>query len=100
MLEQRLPDTLHHSAMNLRERHARVDQAAEIIRDRVAIEPDDTGLRIDLDFGDVATVRKRVEVGAVRRISFQPRRQSLRKIGGIPRGIGHFADRDGALGAC
>ena len=43
MLQQGLPDTLRHPAMHLPERHARVDQAAEIIRDRVAIEPHDTG---------------------------------------------------------
>ena len=99
MLEQRLPDALCHSAMDLPERHARVDEPAEIIRDGVAIEPHHAGIRIDLDFRDMAAVRKSVEVGIVPRTSFQPRRQSFRKIGGIPRGIRHLADRDGALGA-
>src|SRR3979411_3149 len=46
----------------------------------------------------MATIRKRVEVGTVRRTSIKPRRQSVGKIGWMPRGIGHFADRDCALG--
>jgi hypothetical protein len=61
-LEQGLPYTLRNTSLHLSERHAWVDETAEIIRDRVAIEPHDAGVWIDLDFRDMASIRKIVEV--------------------------------------
>jgi hypothetical protein len=57
-----LPDALYNPAKHLSEGNARIDQAAEIISDGVAIEPHDAGVWIDLDFRDMASIRKIVEV--------------------------------------
>src|SRR5882724_9096733 len=61
VLQQRLPDTLCDPAMHLSEGDAWIDQAAEVIRDRVAIEPHHAGLAFAVDDIDaaVASVRAR-----------------------------------------
>jgi hypothetical protein len=84
VLEQRLPDPLRHAAMDLPQRLARIEQAAVVVEDHVAVEPHLTGLGVDLDFGNMAAVRKSVAVAQMGRPVRQTRRDIVarRLVGG------------------
>src|SRR6516164_7744889 len=58
MLAQRLADPLDDAAMRLAVDQRRVDHDAEIVDEGIANDVDRAGLRVDLDLGDVAAVRK------------------------------------------
>ena len=58
MLEERLADPLDDAAVNLAFEQKRVDGAAEIVDDGVALDGDDAGMGVDLDLDDVAAVGK------------------------------------------
>ena len=84
VLEQRLPDALHHAAMDLPQRLARIEQPAVVVEDHVAVEPHLAGIGVDLDFGDMAAVGKGVAVAEMGRPVRQTRRDVVagRLIGG------------------
>ena len=56
LLHVSLADALHDAAMELTFHDHRIDQRAEIIDAGIVDEFDKAGLRIDLDFGDVAAI--------------------------------------------
>jgi hypothetical protein len=58
LLHQRLTDALNDPAMHLSRHQQRVHDNAEIIDHRIFDDFNDTGLRVDLDLGDVAAIRK------------------------------------------
>ncbi len=47
VLEQRLPDPLRHTAMDLPQRQPGIEQPAVVVKDHVAVEPDLAGLGVD-----------------------------------------------------
>src|SRR5579871_4428850 len=78
LFHQRLADALHHAAMHLACEQQRIERDAEIVDDDVVDHPDDTGCRIDLDFGNVRAVR----IGAVGAVE----RRSAVQLGGVAAG--------------
>ncbi len=85
--------------MHLAAQQERVDDGAEIVDDEVAHDLDLTGLRVDLDFADMATVRecrrRRREMAAFGKPGFEPGRQ----LGGVEGGASDGVDRDAAVRA-
>src|SRR5215831_4192778 len=58
MLKESLANALDDPAMDLALKQERVDGAAEIVDDSVALDYDDAGIGVDLYLNDVASVRK------------------------------------------
>src|SRR5262249_61955939 len=85
MLEQSLSDALHDAAMDLALEQQRVDDAAEIVDNRIAFDTHRTRLRIDLDLDDMAAVRKGLRGGHPMVRGIEPRRHSRRQPGGPSR---------------
>ena len=65
LLHQGLADALDDAAMDLALDDHRVDHRAEVVDGQVAVEPDDAGLGIDLDLGDMGADRPGEVVGFV-----------------------------------
>src|SRR5262249_60711894 len=82
MLKDSLANALHDPAMDLALKHERVDGAAEIVDDGVALNYDGAGIGIDLDLDDVAAVGEGQSwrYPGVRRI--EPRLHTRRHLGG------------------
>ena len=89
---QSLADSVGDAAMNLALDDHRIDELAEVVDGGPAVDRDDAGLRIDLEFADMDAGRK----GEVRRVPegglLQARLQFLTIE--LVRGIGVQRDRD------
>src|SRR5262249_60312840 len=85
MLKESLANALHDPAMDLALKQERVDGAAEIVDDSVALDCDDAGIGVDLDLDDVAAVGEGLSwrYAVVRRIG--PRLHARRQLGRIAR---------------
>src|SRR6476646_8601175 len=57
VLHQRLADALHHPAHLLAPNDHRIDDAAEVVDDVVAVDVDRAGVRIDLELDHMGAVR-------------------------------------------
>src|SRR5215831_4292420 len=99
MLEQSLSDALHDAAMDLSLEQQRVDDAAEIVDDRIAFDTHRTRLRIDLDLDDMTTVRKGLRGGHPMVRGIEPRRHCRRQLAGLSRRLRHLEDVQTKIGA-
>ena len=99
MLKESLADALYDPAMDLALEQERVDGAAEIVDDRVALDCDAAGIGIDLDLGDVAAVGEGLSwrYAVMRRV--QPRLHSRRQFRGIARRLRHRENVEAEIGA-
>ena len=89
MFQQRLADALDDPAMDLPLEQERIDGAAEIVDDCIALDGYDAGIGIDFDLDDVAAVgkglcRRHAMMGCIKP-GLHARRQSRR----IARGLGY-----------
>ena len=86
LLQQRPPDALHQSSDDLALDEHRVDRAADVIGDPVAVDLDAAGLAIDLDRGAVQAIGKAhllgVEVGLLAQAGLRPSAERLRRFRG------------------
>src|SRR6266404_6440888 len=92
MLKESLANALYDPAMDLALEEERVDGAAEIVDNGVALDYDAAGIGIDLDLGDVAAVGEGLSwrYAVMRRI--KPRLHACRQFRGIARRPGPRAD--------
>src|SRR5207248_8870290 len=90
---------LRDPAMHLALQQQRVDDRAEIVDDEIARDLDMSGIGVDLDLADMATIRKgrlrRREVAALGKAGLELRRQLPRVEGGAR----HRLDSDGPVRA-
>src|SRR5262249_21821608 len=89
MLKESLANALYDPAMDLALEQERVDGAAEIVDDGVALNCDGAGIGIDLDLDDVAAVGEGLSWrhAVMRRI--EPRLHACRQFRGIARRLRH-----------
>src|SRR6266480_1150896 len=99
MLKESLANALYDPAMNLALEQERVDGAAEIVDDRIALDRDDAGVGIDLDLGDVAAVGIRLGGGRSRRGRIEARLHSGRNTFRIARRRRDLEQAEAAVGA-
>src|SRR4029077_16787993 len=85
--------------MNLALEQERVDGAAEIIDDRIALDCDDAGIGVDLDLHNVAAVGEGLSWGYGVRRHVAPRLHARRQFGGIARRLGHRENVEAEIGA-
>src|SRR6516162_2575699 len=82
-LPHRLADALRDPAMGLAVHDQRIDATSDVVNARVARELDVSGLGIDLDFADRATIRKyrvvHLVVGRGVDAAREPRQGALRR---------------------
>src|SRR5256884_6824468 len=99
MLKESLANALGDPAMDLALEQERVDGAAEIVDDGVALNYDGAGIGIDLDLDDVAAVGEGLSwrYAVMRRI--EPRFHSRRQFRGIARRLRHRDTIEAELGA-
>src|SRR5262249_39737788 len=85
MLKESLANALYDPAMDLALEQERVDGAAKIVDDGIALDYDVAGIGIDLDLGDVAAVGKGLSLrhAVMRRV--EPRLHACRQFRGIAR---------------
>src|SRR5580704_5405143 len=65
LFHQRLADALYDAAVELAFNDERIDDDAEVVDTGILGDLDDSGLRIDLDLGDMAAVRVGRRAGSV-----------------------------------
>src|SRR5262245_26574037 len=89
MLKESLANALYDPAMDLALEKERVDGAAEIVDDGVALNYDGAGIGVDLDLDDVAAVGEGLSWrhAVMRRI--EPRLHARRQLRGIARRLCH-----------
>src|SRR6266436_9337843 len=89
MLKESLANALYDPARDLALEQERVDGAAEIVDDGIALNYDAAGIGIDLDLGDVAAVGEGLSwrYAVMRRI--EPRFHARRQFRGIARRLRH-----------
>src|SRR6516165_3824581 len=99
MLKESLANALHDPAMDLALEQERVDGAAEIVDDSVALDCDDAGIGVDLYLNDVASVREGLSWrhAVMRRI--EPRLHPRRQFRGIARRLRHRENIEAEIGA-
>jgi hypothetical protein len=87
MLKESLANALHDPAMDLALEQERVDGAAEIVDDGVALNYDGAGIGIDLNLDDVAAVGEGLSwrYAVMRRI--EPRLHARRQLRGVARSL-------------
>src|SRR6185437_6068282 len=66
LLRERVPDALDHAALDLARRAERVDDAADVVDRRDALDVHFTGLDVDRDLDDVDAEREDAHAGRVR----------------------------------
>src|SRR6266446_8103388 len=99
MLKESLANALYDPAMNLALEQERVDGAAEIVDDGVALDYDDASIGIDLDLDDVAAVGEGLSwrYAVMRRI--EARFHARRQFRGIARRLRHRENIEAEIGA-
>src|SRR5262249_2329595 len=99
MLEESLANALDDPAVDLALEQERVDGAAEIVDDSVALDCDDAGIGVDLDLDDVASVREGLSWrhAVMRRI--EPWLHARRQLRGIARRLRHRENIEAEIGA-
>src|SRR5262245_9189254 len=99
MLKESLANALYDAAMDLALEQERVDGAAEIVDDRIALDCDDAGIGVDLDLDNVAAVGESLSwrYAVMRRV--EPRLQARRQFGEIARRLGHRKNIEAEIGA-
>src|SRR5205809_8136620 len=99
MLKKSLANALYDPAMNLALEQERVDGAAEIVDDRVALDCDDAGIGFDFDLDTVAAVGegRSWRHSVMRRI--EPRIHARRQFGGAGRRRRHCKNNAGEMSA-
>src|SRR5947208_11566740 len=99
MLKESLADALDDPAMDLALEQQRIDGAAEIVDDGVALDYDAAGIGIDLDLGDVAAVGEGLSwrYAVMRRV--EPRLHARRQFRGIARRLRHRENIEAEIGA-
>src|SRR5262249_26384671 len=99
MLKESLANPLYDPAMDLAFEQERVDGAAEIVDDRVALDYDGAGIGIDLDLDDVAAVGEGLSwrYAVMRRI--EPRLHARRQLRRIARRPRHRENVEAEIGA-
>src|SRR5262249_12384588 len=92
-------NALHDPTMDLALEQERVDGAAEIVDDSVALNYDGAGTGIDLDLDDVASVREGLSWrhAVMRRI--EPRLHARRQFRGIARRLRHRENIEAEISA-
>ncbi len=98
MLHQSLADALHHTAVHLAFDDHRIDQCAEIVDAGIFHDLDKAGLRIDLDFGDVATIRIGRSAGPIADMHHIKRLRNIgRRLEASVKFLRELHDRDRAI---
>src|SRR5947208_13675328 len=99
MLKESLADALDDPAMDLALEQQRIDGAAEIVDDGVALNYDGAGIGIDLDLGDVAAVGEGLSWrhSVMRRV--ESRLHASRQFRGIARRFRHRDNFDAEIRA-
>src|SRR5215472_13001070 len=99
MLKESLANALHDPAMDLALEQERVDGAAEIVDDSVALDCDDAGIGVDLYLNDVASVREGLSwrYAVMRRV--EPRLYPRRQFRGIARRLRHRENIEAEISA-
>src|SRR5215813_6478411 len=99
MLKESLANALYDPTMDLALEQERVDGAAEIVDDSVALNYDGAGTGIDLDLDDVASVREGLswQHAVMRRI--EPRLHARRQFRGIARRLRHRENIEAEISA-
>jgi|SRR6516225_4405415 len=99
MLKESLADALYDPAMDLALEQERVDGAAEIVDDRVALDCDAAGIGIDFDLGDVAAIGEGLSwrYAMMRRV--EPRLHPCRQFRGIARRLRYRENVEAEIGA-
>src|SRR5215831_18922784 len=99
MLKESLANALDDPAMDLALKQERVDGAAEIVDDSVALDYDDAGIGVDLYLNDVASVREGLSWrhAVMRRI--EPRLHARRQFRGIVRRLRHRENIEAEISA-
>src|SRR5262249_20725967 len=99
LLAERLPQALRERAVNLPRDDERVDERAEVVDGRVAVDRHLTGVRIDLDLANVTSVRERGRLGGKERARLQPGAKLLGNSGGMIGSLRDVGDGDHAVSA-
>src|SRR5215475_10925662 len=99
MLKEGLANALYDAAMDLPLEQERVDGAAEIVDDGVALDCDYAGIGVDLHLDDVAAVGEGLSwrYAVMRRI--EPRFHARRQFRGIARRLRHRVNIEAEIGA-
>src|SRR6516164_6222283 len=99
MLKESLANALDDPAMDLALEQERVDGAAEIVDDGIALDYDAAGIGIDLNLGDVAAIGESLSwrYAMMRRI--EPRLHPCRQFRGIARRLRHRENVEAEIGA-
>jgi hypothetical protein len=90
---------LYDPAMNLALEQERVDGAAEIVDDRVALDCDDAGIGFDLDLDKVAAVGEGLSWRYAVMGRVEPRLHVRRQLRGIARRLRHREHIEAEIGA-
>src|SRR5262245_30278737 len=99
MLKESLANALHDPAMDLALEQERVDGAAEIVDDRVALDCDHAGIGFDFDLDNVTAVGEGLSwrYAVMRRV--EPRLHACRQFRGIARRLRHRENIEAEIGA-
>jgi hypothetical protein len=99
MLKESLANALYDPAMDLALEQERVDGAAEIVDDRVALDCDDARIGVDLDLDDVAAVREGLSWRYAVMLRIEPRLHARRQVRGIARRLRHRKNIEAEISA-
>src|SRR5215831_7773630 len=99
MLKESLANALDDPAMDLALEQERVDGAAEIVDDGVALDYDGAGIGIDLDLDDVAAVGERLSWRYAVMLRVEPRLHPRRQFRGIVRRLRHRENIEAEISA-
>src|SRR5262249_29495848 len=99
MLEESLANALDDPAVDLALEQERVDGAAEIVDDSVALDCDDAGIGVDLDLDDVASVREGLSWRHAVMRRTDPWLKARRQLRGIARRLRHRENIEAEIGA-
>src|SRR5215467_14315452 len=99
MLKESLANALYDPAMDLALEKERVDGAAEIVDDGVALNYDAAGIGIDLDLSDVAAVGEGLSWRHAVVCRIEARLDACRQFRGIARSLRHRENIEAEIGA-
>src|SRR2546430_8314278 len=99
MLKESLANALGDPAMDLALEQERVDGAAEIVDDVVALDCDGAGIGVDFDLDNVAAVGKGLSWRYAVMLRIKPRLHARRQSRGIARRLSHRENIEAEIGA-
>src|SRR5262249_34211873 len=99
MLKESLANALYDPAMDLALEQERVDNAAEIVDDGVALDYDGAGIGVDLDLDDVAAVGEGLSWRHAVMPGTEPRPRPRRQFRGVARRLRHRENIEAEIGA-